>query len=141
MATKPKRSRRGTPPNPTLARPNYPYTMRLGDGRTLLVEVPGRWVTADRDGTPAFLPDGVHFLDRVRSAFLSVLDRAPSPGFLTTLREALGLTQREFAARVGVDKMTVSRWERGALRPSREALVVIERVRKEALRRGVALEG
>jgi hypothetical protein len=141
MATKPKRSRRGTRPNPALARPNYPYTMRLADGRTLLVEVPGRWVTADRDGTPAFLPDGVRFLDRVRAAFLSVLDRPPSPGFLTALREALGLTQREFAAHVGVDKMTVSRWERGALRPSREALAAIERVRKEALRRGVAIEG
>ena len=72
---------------------------------------------------------------------LSVLDRPPSPGFLTALREALGLTQREFAAQVGVDKMTVSRWERGALRPSREALAAIERVRKEALRRGVAIEG
>lgn len=141
MATKPGRSRRGTAPNPALARPNYPYSMRLPDGRTLLVEVPGRWVTADRDGTPAFLPDGVRFLDRVRSAFLSVLNRPPSPGFLTTLREALGLTQREFAGRVGVDKMTVSRWERGALRPSRAALAAIEQVRKEALRHGVAIEG
>lgn len=141
MATKPRRSRRGTAPNPALARPNYPYSMRLPDGRTLLVEVPGQWVTADRDGTPAFLPDGVRFLDRVRVAFLSVLNRPPSPEFLTTLREALGLTQREFAGRVGVDKMTVSRWERGALRPSRAALAAIEQVRKEALRHGVAIEG
>ncbi len=140
MATKPKR-RRGTPPNPALVRPGYPYAMKLPDGRVLLVEVPGRWVTADRDGSAAFLPEAVRFLDRVRAAFLSVLDRPPSPGFLTALREAMGLTQSEFAARVGVDKMTVSRWERGALRPSRTALDAIERVRKTALRRGVTVPG
>jgi hypothetical protein len=120
---------------------DYPLAMRLPDRRTLLVEVPGRWVTADRDGTPAFLPEAVRFLDRIRAAFLPVRDRAPSPAFLTALREGLGLTQEEFGAQVGVTKMTVSRWERGELRPSRRTLAAIERVRKAALRRGVALPG
>jgi DNA-binding transcriptional regulator YiaG len=115
--------------------------MKLPHGRTLLLEVPGRWVIADRDGTPAFLPEAVRFLDRVRAACLSVLDRPPSPAFLTTLREALGLTQRGFGVQVGVDKMTVSRWERGALRPSRSALTAIEHLRKSALRRGIAIPG
>ncbi len=137
--SKPKRWRRGRPRNPALTRPDYPYTMKLPDGRTLLVEVPGRWVTADRDGTPAFLPAGVRFLDRVRAVFLPVLDRPPSPGFITALREGLGMTQQEFGERVGVDKMTVSRWERGALRPRAAARSAIERVRKEALRGGVTL--
>lgn len=141
MAANPKSTRRGTRPNPALARPNFPHTMRLPDGRTLLVEVPGRWVTADRDGTPAFLPDGVRFLDRVRAAFLPVAGRAPSPGYLTALREALGLTQSEFGERVGVDKMTVSRWERGAMRPGAEALAAIEGLRRESLRRGVVVSG
>lgn len=143
MTTKPdstpKRWRRGRPPNPALARPDFPYAMKLPDGRVLLVEVPGRWVTADRDGTPAFLPAGVRFLDRVRAVFLPVLDRPPSPGFITALREGLGLTQQQFGEAVGVDKMTVSRWERGALRPGAAARSAIERVRKEALRRGVTV--
>lgn len=140
MATtlKPGR-RRGTKPAVALSRPDFPYTMRLPDGRTVCVEVPGRWVTAERDGTPAFLPDGVAFLDRVRALFLAVLDRPPSPGYITRLREGLGLTQQAFGERIGVDKMTVSRWERGAMRPSDEALRVIERLRKDAVRRGVAL--
>jgi DNA-binding transcriptional regulator YiaG len=97
-------------------------------------------VTKDRDGSTAFLPEGVAFLDRVRALFLSALDRAPSPGYIVRLREGLGLTQKEFAERVGVDKMTVSRWERGTVRPSTEALKAVEKLRKEALRRGVTIE-
>lgn len=140
MATTLKpRKRRGTKPAAALSRPDFPYTMRLPDGRTVCVEVPGRWVTADRDGTPAFLPDGVAFLDRVRALFLSALDSPPSPGYITRLREGLGLTQRAFGERVGVDKMTVSRWERGAMRPSNEAVAAIEKLRKTAVRRGVVL--
>ena len=37
------------------------------------------------------------------------------------LREKSGLTQVEFAARLGVDPITISRWERGLSRPSRMA--------------------
>ncbi|MBN1489764.1 MAG: helix-turn-helix domain-containing protein [Phycisphaerae bacterium] len=138
-ATVKKRTRRGRKPAAALSRPDFPYTMRLPDGRTVCIEVPGRWVTADRDGTPAFEPDGVAFLDRVRALFLSALDRPPSPGYITRLREGLALTQRAFGERVGVDKMTVSRWERGAMRPSDEALRAIEKLRKGAVRRGVAI--
>ena len=35
------------------------------------------------------------------------------------LRKKSGLTQVEFAARLGVDPITISRWERGLSRPSR----------------------
>ncbi len=130
--------RRGLPPAKQLGDPDLPYTMKLPDGRTLYVEVPGRWVTTDRDGKPALLPDGVAFLDRVRALAIR-LDRPPSPGYIIALREALGMTQKEFAERIGVDKMTVSRWERGALRPSHESLAVIEQLRKKAVRRGVTI--
>lgn len=136
--SRPKR-RRGFGPAAQLLRPDLPYTMRLPDGRTLCVEVPGRWVASDRDGTPAFLPQGVRFLDRVRALFLSALESAPSPGYIVSLREGLGLTQAEFGKRVGEDKMTVSRWERGTVRPSAAALKRIDAVRREALRRGVAI--
>ena len=33
---------------------------------------------------------------------------------LKSIREALGCTQEQFAARIGVTSMTISRWERGA---------------------------
>lgn len=136
-----EQSRRGRRPDPALAQPDYPYAMKLPDGRRVLVEIPGRWVTVDRDGSAAFLPEAVRFLDRVRAVFLSVLDRPPSPGFITALRAGLGLTQTEFGRAVGVAKMTVSRWERGELRPGRRARAGMERLRKAALRRGVPLVG
>jgi DNA-binding transcriptional regulator YiaG len=112
--------------------------MRLPDGRTLYVEVPGRWVTEDRDGSPALLPDAVRFLDRIQ-ALAQRLDRPPSPGFVTSLREALGMTQAEFGEQLGVDKMTVSRWERGALRPSDESIKAIEQLRRKTVQRGVTI--
>jgi len=130
--------RRGRPPAAQLSNPDFPYTMKLPDGRTLFVEVPGRWMTQDRDGSPAFLPDAVRFLDRIQ-ALAQRLDRPPSPGFITSLREALGLTQAEFGERIGVDKMTVSRWERGALRPSDGSLRALDDLRKRAIRSGVAI--
>ena len=120
--------------------PDFPYTMRLHDGRTLCVEVPGRWVTADRDGTPAFLPKGVAFLDRIRALFSSVLDRAPSPGYIVALRHGLGLTQAQLGERLGVDKMTVYRWECGVLHPGKTSLRAMEKLRKQSVRRGVTIE-
>lgn len=138
MPTKEMKRRRGRPPAAQLSNPDFPYTMKLPDGRTLYVEVPGRWMTQDRDGSPAFLPGAVRFLDRIQ-ALAQRLDRPPSPGFITSLREALGLTQAEFGERIGVDKMTVSRWERGALRPSDASLAAISELRSRATRSGVTI--
>jgi len=138
MPTKEMKRRRGRPPAAQLSNPDFPYTMKLPDGRTLYVEVPGRWMTQDRDGSPAFLPGAVRFLDRIQ-ALAQRLDRPPSPGFITSLREALGLTQAEFGERIGVDKMTVSRWERGALRPSDASLAAISELRNRATRSGVTI--
>jgi len=142
MATKTKKpaKRRGRPRAKQLSRPDVPYTMKLPDGRTLFVEVPGRWTADDRGGETALLPEGVRFLDRVRALAMK-LDRAPSPGYVTALREAMGLTQAEFGDSVGVDKMTVSRWERGTLRPSDESLAALERLRKSATAKGVVISG
>ena len=136
--TKAKR-RRGRPPAKQITQPDYPYTMKLPDGRTIYVEVPGRWVTKDRSGEVAFLPQAVYFLDRIQALAMSVLDRPPSPGYITTLREALGLTQKELAERLGVDKMSVSRWERGTVRPSTDSLAALEKIRQKAVRNGVAI--
>ncbi len=130
--------RRGRRPTESLSHSDVPYTMKLPDGRTLYVEVPGRWVTTDRGGQQAFLPQAVEFLDRVRALAIK-LDRPPSPGYVTALREALGLTQKEFGEQLGVDKMTVSRWERGALRPGASSLAALEKLCRKAVRRGVTI--
>lgn len=120
--------------------PDYPYTLRLRDGRTLVVEIPGKWVTADRDGTPAFLPPAVEMIDRIRVLVSSVRSFSPStPGYIAALRKALNLTQKQFGERLGEDKMTVQRWERGAAKPRPSSLARLEKMRKEALRKGVVL--
>jgi hypothetical protein len=117
---------------------DQPYLMRLSDGRRLAVEVPGRWVRHDRAGEVGFTTEGIRFLDRLRSLF-SPLKMPPSPGFLRSLREALNLTQTELGKRIGVDKLTVSRWERGELRPGKRSLRALQRIRAAAIRRGISL--
>ena len=42
------------------------------------------------------------------------------------IRKKLGLTQVELAARLGVDPITISRWERRLSRPSKLALHQLE---------------
>jgi len=81
MATKTNRKRRGPPPAKQLLQPDFPYTVKLPDGRTIYMEVPGRWVTADRDGTPAFLPEGVAFIDRICAVAMPLdsFKAAPTP--------------------------------------------------------------
>lgn len=119
--------------------PDFPYVMKLRDGRTVALEIPGKWVSADRDGTPAFLPEAVRMLDRIRALFNSVRSITPTPGYLASMRAALGMTQAEFGERLGVDKMTVSRWERGAVKPGSESLKALEKLRKSALRNSVEI--
>ena len=53
-----------------------------------------------------------------------------------TLRDRLGLTQEQFASRLGVTFASVNRWENGHVTPSRLALRQIE-----DLVRGMAAEG
>ncbi len=140
-ATTTRANRRyGGKPRPAhLSHPDHPYTMKLPDGRILFVEVPGRWVIKDRSGETAFLPPAVRLLDRLRALAMSALERPPSPGYITSLREGLGLTQAEFGEQIGVDKMSVSRWERGTVRPSDASLAAMERIRRAAIRRGVTM--
>jgi DNA-binding XRE family transcriptional regulator len=112
--------------------------MRFSDGRTVAVDIPGSMIVRDRDGEVAFTPDGVRFLDHLRALFMP-LDRAPSPAFIRRLREALGMSQQVFGDRVGVDKLTVARWEWGKLKPSKESIRAIQKIRAQAIRRGVSL--
>lgn len=47
---------------------------------------------------------------------------------ILALRKHLGLSQAAFAARVGVHSMTVSRWERGTVRPSTDTVRMLRRL-------------
>lgn len=118
--------------------PDVPYTMKLPGGRTLLVLIPAEWCETDVSGATAFRPQAVRLLDRVRVTAMSVPPK-PTPGYILTLREALGWTQVEFGERVGVDSMTVSRWERGTVKPSPAAVKALDKLRREAGRRGVTI--
>ena len=48
------------------------------------------------------------------------------------IREALGLTQEDFAHKIGATSITVSRWERGKARPSRMAIRLLEQLAQQA---------
>lgn len=117
---------------------DVPYTMTLPDGRTVFVLVPGKWCARDLSGEVAFKPEAVRLLDRIR-VLASDVPAEPTPGLIRTLRQALGMTQRDFGQRIGVDLMTVSRWERGATRPGRESVKALDRLRRAAARKGVTV--
>ncbi|MCX5655002.1 MAG: helix-turn-helix domain-containing protein [Planctomycetota bacterium] len=139
--TKTRRAcRKGRPRRAELSAPGIPYSMRLADGRTVFVEVPARTAVRDRGGELAFTPEGVRFLDRIR-ALASNLEAAPSPAFITALREAAGFTQEELGRRIGRHKLTVSRWECGTLHPDREAMERLRELFRELRASGVILPG
>jgi len=141
MATVTRRKRRGPSPAKQLSQADYPYTVKLPDGRTIYVEVPGRWVRRDRSGKVVFTPKAVAFIDRICAVAMPLdsTKTGPSPGYITTFREALGMTQKELGTAIGVDGMTVSRWERGTLRPSEASLHAMEKLRKRIVRKGVVI--
>ena len=47
---------------------------------------------------------------------------------ITAYREAAGLSPKQFAAKIGVSRPTVSRWESGNRKPDREQ---VEKITKE----------
>ena len=60
--------------------------------------------------------------------FSPLLDGATMAQRLVNRRTTLGLTQKEFARRIGVDPGTLSRWERGNRLPQGEFLSAVEAV-------------
>jgi len=49
---------------------------------------------------------------------------------IKALRKKLDITQKELAARIGVDTLTIGRWERGERRPSQLAVRQLNRLVK-----------
>lgn len=118
----------------------YIYTRRLPDGRYALIELPPGSVRQSSDGAIEFRPSAVRVLDRLRAMALEVPD-APTPGWVRTLREAMGLTQVALARRLGVDKLSVSRWECGRSRPGAPAVAGLRRLRRRAMSAGLLVPG
>ncbi len=81
------------------------------------------------------------FIDRIIALATpaSSSKTGPTPGYIFALRDALGMRQAQLGKAVGVDAMTVSRWERGTLRPSAESLAGLEKLRKRMVRKGVVI--
>jgi DNA-binding transcriptional regulator YiaG len=117
---------------------DVPFTAKLPDGRTLFVLVPAKWCELDSSGEVLFKPEAARFIDRVQALAMRT-PRTPTPAYIRTLREALGLTQTQLAQRLGVDKMTVARWEWGKLRPRQSAVTALNNLRREAGRHGTVI--
>ena len=118
---------------------SLPYTVQLGGGRILAIDLDANWLKADPSGQPLLLPPAVRALGRLRS-FLATQDRI-TPGFLVNLREGMGLTQAEFGQKLGVSKMTVSRWECGRMHPDPTASAALLKLQRHARHRGVLIDG
>ncbi|MFM9957270.1 MAG: helix-turn-helix domain-containing protein [Phycisphaerales bacterium] len=117
---------------------DVPFTAKLPDGRTMFVLVPAKWCAMDASGEVLFKPDAIRLLDRVQAMAMRT-PKAPTPGYVRTLREALGLTQTQLGERLGVDKMTVARWEWGKIKPSARAAKALDSLRRSAGRHGMVI--
>lgn len=68
----------------------------------------------------------------MRSVSLSIVTESQDIAELVReLRRRLGLTQEEFAAKLGVTFPTVNRWENRRAKPSRMAIKLIEGLRQQ----------
>ena len=118
---------------------DLPYVVPLGRGKMLAIALDAAWVKPDRSGRPLLLPPAVRALDRLRAVFANQ-DKL-TPGFIVSLREGMGLTQSEFGLKLGVSKMTVSRWECGRMHPGLAAARAILKLQGHAQREGVKIDG
>jgi len=91
-------------------------------------ETISRWETGKRAPDVRRLPRLIAFL-----GYCPYEPGAPVGRRLTIAREALGLTRRGVARRLGVDDSTISRWESGERRPPawyRRKLLALRAVRR-----------
>jgi DNA-binding transcriptional regulator YiaG len=118
---------------------DLPFVLSLGDQAMLAISLPAAWLQADRSGEPLLLPPAVRAVDRLRALFAD--QKQITPGFIVSLREAMGLTQEQFSRKLAVSKMTVSRWECGRMQPSEAAIAAIRRIQRKARKAGVIIDG
>lgn len=122
----------------TSAKPPYPHILTLRDGRKIYLDIPADWVSCDIRGEMLLLPPAVQMLDKIQ-ALAQPIENIPTRGHIVALRQALGLTQKALGEAVGVDKLTVSRWERGEIKPSAASAKRLRRLQDAATKRGVMI--
>jgi DNA-binding transcriptional regulator YiaG len=118
---------------------DLPYAIPAGDGAMLAIRLPAAWIKPDRTGQPLLLPPAVRALDRLRATLAD--DEVLTPGFIVSLRGAMRITQQQLARKLNVSKMTVSRWERGTMRPGASAVEAMRGLQRHAQRAGVKVDG
>ena len=59
------------------------------------------------------------------------MDNKNIPKIVKELRTALGLTQEQFAAKLGVTYTTINRWENAKGKPSPLAMLGLEKLQKK----------
>lgn len=118
---------------------DLPYILPFGEHGMLAISLRAEWLKADRSGQPLLLPPAVRALDRLRAVFTA--QEKITPGFIVSLREAIGLTQDQFGRKLGVSKMTVSRWECGRMRPSPSMSAAIRDLQTRSQHEGVKIDG
>ncbi len=118
---------------------DLPYVVPLGEHGMFAISLRAAWPKADRSGQPLLLPPAVRALDRLRAVFTT--QEKFTPGFIVSLRQAVGLTQEQFARKLGVSKMTVSRWECGRMHPSSSTAATIHHLQARARHKGVKIDG
>jgi DNA-binding transcriptional regulator YiaG len=116
-----------------------PYVMNLPENRTVFVRIPSEYVEY-REGEMYFLPEGVALLDHIRALAMKTPAR-PTPGYVKAVRDALGLTQAQFARKLGRSVIAVKKWEGGTLKPGEDARLRIQKLVDRAGRRGVLVGG
>jgi DNA-binding transcriptional regulator YiaG len=118
---------------------DLPYVVSFGESGMLAIALRAAWLKPDRFGQPLLLPPAIRALDRLRAVFTN--QELLTPGFIISLREGMGLTQGEFGQKLGVSKITVSRWECGRMRPGQTTARAILKLQAEARRKGVKIDG
>ncbi len=118
---------------------DLPYTVSFGPDAMLAITLRAAWLKPDRSGRPTLLPSAVRALDRLRAVFTT--QKKITPGFILSLREALGLNQSDFARKLRVSKMTVSRWECGRMYPRPPVVRAILTLQAAARIQGVKIDG
>ena len=116
-----------------------PYVAKLPNGRYFAVELPeGSTQTDSATGELILLPPAIHLLDRLRALCTPVPEKC-TPGRIKTLREALGLSAGELAAELRIDASLLDALETGKNKPSPEVGSALERLRRQAIQRGILL--
>jgi DNA-binding XRE family transcriptional regulator len=115
------------------------YVAKLPNGRYFAIELPeGSTETDTVTGQLILLPPAIHLLDRLR-VLLCPLPEKSTPSRIKTLRETLGLSPSELADQIQIDAAVVCAWEAGKSKPNSEELATLERLRQQAIQRGILL--